>query len=151
MKNYPFSSLFSELPKYIKEPSHFSSKRNYIQESKIPYILFPNQIAQNPTYNAYKEDISIVNFYFDKSSIFKFVREENMTIVDYIAQLGGFFGLGIGLSMLSCIELIYWLTIRLCKNMKNRQVDTDLGPPELDVTIVSKPNTPSPPSYKTPL
>ena len=68
-----------------------------------------------------------------------------MTFVDYIAQLGGFFGLGIGLSMLSCIELIYWLTIRLCKNMKNRQVDTDLGPPELDVAIVSKPNTPSPP------
>ena len=62
-----------------------------------------------------------------------------MTFVDYIAQLGGFFGLGIGLSMLSCIELIYWLTIRLCKNMKNQQVDTDLGPPpELDVTIVSK-------------
>ena len=120
MKNCPFSSLFSELPKYIKEPSHFSSKRNYIQESKIPYILFPNQIAQNPTYNAYEEDISIVNFYFDKSSIFKFVREENMTFVDYIAQLGGFFGLGIGLSMLSCIELIYWLTIRLYKNMKQK-------------------------------
>ena len=74
-----------------------------------------------------------------------------MTIVDYIAQLGGFFGLGIGLSMLSCIELIYWLTIRLCKNMKNRQVDTDLGPPELDVAIVSKQNTPSPSSYKPPL
>ena len=116
----------------MKEPSHFSSKRNYIKKSKIPYILFPNKIAENPTYNAYEQDISIVNFFFDKSSIFKFIREENMTFVDYIAQLGGFFGLGIGLSMLSCIELIYWLTIRLCKNIKNRQdaEKRDLGPPE---------------------
>ena len=66
-----------------------------------------------------------------------------MTFVDYIAQLGGFFGLGIGLSMLSCIELIYWLTIQLCKNIKNQQVTEkkDLGPPELDdeMAISAKP------------
>ena len=66
-----------------------------------------------------------------------------MTFVDYIAQLGGFFGLFIGLSILSCIELIYWLTIRLCKNIKNQQ-DTekkDLVPQNLDaeVTFGAKP------------
>ena len=61
-----------------------------------------------------------------------------MTFVDYIAQLGGFFGLGIGLSMLSCIELIYWLTIRLCKNIKNQQ-DTKKKELDNEMAIVAKP------------
>ena len=65
-----------------------------------------------------------------------------MTFVDYIAQLGGFFGLGIGLSMLSCIELIYWLTIRLWKNQQDDTEKKDLGQPKLDneiLAIVAKP------------
>ena len=41
-----------------------------------------------------------------------------MTTVGYISQLGGLLGLFIGFSFISGIELIYWLTIRFGKNMK---------------------------------
>ncbi len=40
-----------------------------------------------------------------------------MTDVDYISQMGGLLGLFIGFSFISGIELIYWATVRLSKNM----------------------------------
>ena len=46
----------------------------------------------NPTYNAYEKDIAMVNFYFDKSSILQYKRQERMTQVDYISQMGGLLG-----------------------------------------------------------
>ena len=40
-----------------------------------------------------------------------------MTMTDYISQMGGLLGLGIGFSFVSAVEIIYWLTIRLFRNM----------------------------------
>ena len=40
-----------------------------------------------------------------------------MTINNYISQVGGLMGLCLGFSFLSAIELIYWFTFRLIKNM----------------------------------
>ena len=71
----------------------------------------------NPTYNAYEKDIAMVNFYFDKSSILQYIRQERMTKVDYISQIGGLLGLFMGISFISGIELIYWATVRLTRNM----------------------------------
>ena len=71
----------------------------------------------NPTYNAYEKDIAMVNFYFDKSSILQYIRQERMTKVDYISQIGGLLGLFMGISFISGIELIYWATVRLARNM----------------------------------
>ena len=71
----------------------------------------------NPTYNAYEKDIAMVNFYFDKSSILQYIRQERMTKVDYISQIGGLLGLFLGISFISGIELIYWATVRLTRNM----------------------------------
>ena len=38
-------------------------------------------------------------------------------MTDYISQMGGLLGLGIGFSFVSAVEIIYWLTIRLFRNM----------------------------------
>ena len=35
-----------------------------------------------------------------------------MNIVDYISQIGGLLGLFIGFSVISGIEIVYWLTFR---------------------------------------
>ena len=40
-----------------------------------------------------------------------------MTINNYISLVGGLMGLCLGFSFLSAIELIYWFTFRLIKNM----------------------------------
>ena len=59
----------------------------------------------------------MVNFYFDKSSVLQYIRQERMTKVDYISQIGGLLGLFMGISFISGIELIYWATVRLTRNM----------------------------------
>ena len=84
----------------------------------------------NPTYNAYEKDIAMVNFYFDKSSILQYIRQERMTKVDYISQIGGLLGLFMGISFISGIELIYWATFRLTRNMdtgKSKKIQASLA------------------------
>ena len=39
-----------------------------------------------------------------------------MTLVDYISQIGGLLGLFIGFSLISAIEIVYWLTFRFLRN-----------------------------------
>ena len=40
-----------------------------------------------------------------------------MKLEDYISQMGGLIGLGIGFSFISAVEIIYWITIRLFHNI----------------------------------
>ena len=40
-----------------------------------------------------------------------------MTVSDYVSQVGGMLGLGLGFSLMSAAEIIYWFTIRLWQNM----------------------------------
>ena len=42
-----------------------------------------------------------------------------MTMTDYISQMGGLLGLGIGFSFVSAVEIIYWITIRLFRNISD--------------------------------
>ena len=45
-----------------------------------------------------------------------------MKIIDFVSQIGGLFGLCIGFSAVSIIELFYWMTIRLCKNIVSKYI-----------------------------
>ena len=42
-----------------------------------------------------------------------------MTWIDYLSQIGGLLGLAMGISIISGIEIIYWITIRLIRNMQS--------------------------------
>ena len=87
-------------------------------------------------YNAFEEDIAVANFFFTKptaigemtgwmmifmSSQFclEYRKTENMRFIDLISQLGGLFGLCLGFSFISFIEIFYWISIRLCRNIVN--------------------------------
>ena len=111
-----FTDNSQQVPQFVTEIKMFSNMRYRIKESKIPTAVFRYKVKDKPTYNAFEEDIAIVNFYFDKDSILQYTRQESMTTVGYISQLGGILGLFIGFSFVSGIELIYWFTIRLYKN-----------------------------------
>ena len=111
-----FKDDSEQIPQFATEMKMFSNMRYHIKESKISTAVFRYKVKDKPTYNAFEEDITIVNFYFDKDSILQYTRQENMTIVGYISQLGGLLGLFIGFSFISGVELIYWFTIRLYKN-----------------------------------
>ena len=125
--------------------------RYRIKESKIPMAVFRYKVKDKPTYNAFEKDIAIVNFYFDKDSILQYTRQESMTTVGYISQLGGILGLFIGFSFVSGIELIYWFTIRLYKNTrilyKNTRINKETN--KKPVSTIEKCNAPTTGDYST--
>ena len=83
-------------------------------------ISFLLQVANNerPTYDAFKKDIAIVNFYFDKGTALQYKRKVRITMEDLISQFGGTLGGFLGVSLLGVAEIIYWFTVRLCLNLR---------------------------------
>ena len=83
------------------------------------------------TYNALEKDIAVLNLYFGASTVqgiwrrkcmkmnssLEYEKSERMTWVDFISNLGGCFGLCLGFSIVSFVEIIYWFSIVLCQNI----------------------------------
>ena len=42
--------------------------------------------------------------------------------VDFIASLGGLFGLFLGFSIVSFVEIIYWIVVRGSRSMVHRKI-----------------------------
>ena len=134
-----FKDESQDVPKFVTDLNMFSNNRYHIKESKISNAVFKYKVKDKPTYNAFEEDIAIVNFFFDKPSILQFTKQESMTIVDYISQLGGLLGLFIGFSFISAFEIIYWVTIRLFKNFREHDGKETKEADEKSVsTIITK-------------
>ena len=51
----------------------------------------------------------------------EFERSIKMGPVDFIASLGGLFGLFLGFSIVSFVEIIYWMVVRGSRSMMQRQ------------------------------
>jgi hypothetical protein len=64
------------------------------------------------TYDAYKDDIAVVNVYFSSPTVIKFSTTINKTWIDFISGIGGNVGLFIGFSFVTIFELV-WLVIRV--------------------------------------
>jgi hypothetical protein len=71
----------------------------------------------DPTYDAYTKDIAMVTFFFQTTTVFEYTRDQRMTLIQYISQMGGLLGLCTGFSFISGVEMIYWFTVRLGRNM----------------------------------
>lgn len=84
---------------------------------KLKVAAFAHRMAANPTYDAFDHDVAVVNFYFDKPTILQFKRVARLSWVDYTSQIGGLLGLAMGFSFLSGIEIVYWFTLRLFRNL----------------------------------
>ena len=70
---------------------------------------------------AYEKDIALVNFYFDSSTVIQYYRERRLTFTSFLSQIGGLLGLCLGFSMVSIVELIYWIFYRICLSLKSRK------------------------------
>ena len=110
-----------EVPDYAKpNKAKLSNIRNsMVNPAKIKELTLRQHFLANPTYDAFEKDIAIVNFYFDKPSVVEFKRSLRMTTTDFISQMGGLLGLGLGFSFVSAVEIIYWMTIRLYRNVSD--------------------------------
>ena len=72
-------------------------------------------------YSAYERDIASVKIYFATPTVFQYSRDEAMTWVGFMSQMGGLLGLCLGISICSGVELIYWFTIRFWSNVSQGQ------------------------------
>ena len=85
-------------------------------------------------YNAWEEDIAVANIFFGKDTVMgtknltsiiymkslpEFERSIRMGPVDFVASLGGLFGLCLGFSIISFLEIIYWLFAGIYKTNFN--------------------------------
>ena len=64
------------------------------------------------SYDAYEKDIAMVTFFFETSTVFEFSRDQRLTMVGFISQMGGLLGLWMGFSFISAFEILYWCTLR---------------------------------------
>ena len=86
----------------------FTAANNKVKESgdKVP-----------KTYDAYEKDITMVTFFFETNTVFEFSRDQKMTFIGYLSQMGGLLGLWLGFSFISAIEILYWCIIRFARNV----------------------------------
>ena len=111
------------VPKYVSllvgnRTNPRTNKRFYTNKQvyQTNQIVFTEQNKVNPSYDAYEKDIATVTFFFDSPTAFVYERKARLTWVDFISQIGGLFGVCMGVSFISIIEIGYWLTIRMFKN-----------------------------------
>ena len=56
-----------------------------------------------------------------KLSHAEYQRSEKMTIIDFISSLGGLFGLFLGFSLMSFVEIIYWFGVVMARRTMLRK------------------------------
>ena len=79
--------------------------------------VFTAKNEESSSYDAYEKDIAMVTFFFESTTAFEYSRDERMTLIQYISQIGGLMGLCIGFSFISAVEIVYWFTIRYFRNL----------------------------------
>jgi hypothetical protein len=74
----------------------------------------PRDILRKKTanYDAFKNDIAIVQLYFEKATALQIYRQATMNWLDYLANVGGLLGLVLGMGFVSVFEII-WLCCRI--------------------------------------
>ena len=93
--------------------------RNFIDDDsdwwRANTILMTNLFSYlNNSYDAFEQDIAVVNVFFDKPTAIEFQNQASMDWYTYLSNVGGVLGLCIGLSIMTLFELI-WLAINMCK------------------------------------
>lgn len=71
----------------------------------------------------FRDKISILNIYYEEDQYLAMERTELYGFFDLLSNFGGLLGLFIGFSLTSVAEILYFLTLRICCNLKlyNRQ------------------------------
>ena len=87
-----------------------SSNFRYLGKEMESIALFDSDINTNPIYDAYQRDNGIMNVFFGGKMIMKFTKKNQMSIVEFISQIGGSLEFATGVSMVSVLELICWMT-----------------------------------------
>jgi acid-sensing ion channel, other len=81
-------------------------------------IVSKSIIEYNITLSSKHTDVEVsLNFIFNDVDVVPLRRYQPFTFSDFLAQAGGFWGLFAGISVLSIVEAIYYLTLRWMVNL----------------------------------
>ena len=103
---YDFDHRFSVQP-YFYRKSFQTSQR------KIGTSLQNGDVFEitNKPYNAFDNDVAMVNIFFKDAYSTKYKRSPRLTWIDYFSSVGGIYGLVIGIGIISFLEM-FWLLVR---------------------------------------
>jgi hypothetical protein len=76
---------------------------------KYSSLVDGNVFPLNNIYEAYEKDIAKVEIYFKSATLTEIHRAPTMTWIDFFANLGGLFGLVLGIGIIFLFEIIWFL------------------------------------------
>ena len=66
------------------------------------------------------ENVSKVTVYLQEPYVTKMIREEKITRTTFLSNIGGLIGIFQGISVISFIEIMYFMILRLCQIRKSK-------------------------------
>ena len=98
-----------ELPEFATPTlKNLPSKRLYVRSDvKAQNLVLKSALKNTADYNAFKQDIALVNFYFEEAYVQQYKRQHSLKMADYIAQIGGLFSFAFGMSLISIFEVVW--------------------------------------------
>ena len=92
----------------------FSDQRSrYIEQRNGQDAIFADKWKAKPYYNAFEKDIGFLNVFFSQKKVTRYVKANKGSYFDFISQMGGSLGSFMGISILSLVEIFYWICFRL--------------------------------------
>ena len=103
---------------FLYKQGYFSNIRSTVPKQKLSQFILQSEYEEVPSYDAYEKDIAIVSFFFGKETAIEFTRHRRASFAELLSQIGGMMGFAMGISMVSVIELIFWLFTCLINSMR---------------------------------
>ena len=76
--------------------SHIKSIKSNMRQWSLEdpeHDIFRHNVKKLPTYDAFSNDIGVVNFYFASPTSFQYERDERLTTIDFTSQVGSLMGI----------------------------------------------------------
>ena len=76
------------VPDYIlPRPDRMDNMRRYASEDKLQTLVFQHKNKKETFYDAFKEDIAVVSFYFDKQTVIQYEKSASLTFVGFLSKV----------------------------------------------------------------
>ena len=100
------AALKEELKEYLLDKNNIFIDENTKLAAKAEYNLTSNEeLAEK----RFKQDISVLNFFFDTPIITQIGLEMRVSLFDKLSLIGGTLGLYTGISIITIVETLWWL------------------------------------------
>ncbi|CAG4932747.1 unnamed protein product [Colias eurytheme] len=81
------------------------------------------QMSHNITAEYFTKNMLVIHFYFEDKTFLRFTKGEIFGLTEFLSNTGGLLGLCMGFSMMSAVELLYYVTLRaLCVARQRNRV-----------------------------